>query len=49
MFNYFNKRKYDNEPITAVKLVAAWLIGLLLLFRGDEYQGHVAQVEVIAM
>ena len=27
----------------AIKMV------LLLLFRGDEYQGHVAQVEFIAM
>ena len=48
MFSYLNKRQDDNES-NSCKLVVDWLIVLLLLFIGDEYQGHVAQVEVIAM
>ena len=35
--------------ITSPTAVNWLLIVLLLLFTGDEYQGHVAQVEVIAM
>ena len=48
MYNYLNKRLDDNES-NSCKLVVDWLIVLLLLFMGDEYQGHVEQVEVIAM
>ena len=48
MFNYLNKRQDDNES-NSCKLVVEWLIVLLLLFTGDEYQGHVAQVKVIAI
>ena len=48
MFIYLNKKQDYNES-NSCKLVVDWLIVLLLLFTGDEYQGHVAQVEVIAM
>ena len=48
MFNYLNKLQDDNKS-NSCKLVVDWLIVLLLLFTGDGYQGHVAQVEVIAM
>ena len=48
VYNYLNKRKDDNE-FNSCKLVADWLIVVLLLFTSDEYQGHVAQIEVITM
>ena len=47
MYNYLNKPGKDDYKSNSCKLVADWLIVLLLLFRGDEYQGHVTQVEVI--
>ena len=46
MFDFLNKRQDDNESTV---LVVDWLIVLLLLFGGVEYQGHVTQIEVIAM
>ena len=46
VYNYLNIRKDESN---SCKLVADWLIVLLLLCTVDEYQGHVAQVEVIPM
>ena len=48
MLNYLNKRQ-DNNVSNICKFVVDRLIMFLLLFMGDEYQGHVAEVEVIAM
>ena len=40
MYNYLNKKQDDNE-YNSCKLVVDWLIVLLLLFTGDEYQGQI--------
>ena len=43
----YTKAFYNNN--NSCKMVVDSLIVLLLLFRGDEYQDHMAHVEVMAM